>query len=201
MTSSIFAVSKPSSVGAAYCVIFSGVVAALQIGKLPPALPELSQTLGLSLMQAGFLLSLVQLAGMTLALAVGLSADGLGLKRSMLAGLFVLGLASALGATAESAQALMVWRAIEGVGFLWVTLPAPGLIRKLISEQHLRKLLGYWGAYMPAGTAPFGCQSLAGEPGGFCLLFCHGPWPLFCGVWYLPMFFPLRLNRQFTMLL
>ena len=153
MTSSIFAVSKPSSVGAAYCVIFSGVVAALQIGKLPPALPELSQTLGLSLMQAGFLLSLVQLAGMTLALAVGLSADGLGLKRSMLAGLFVLGLASALGATAESAQALMVWRAIEGVGFLWVTLPAPGLIRKLISEQHLRKLLGYWGAYMPAGTA------------------------------------------------
>jgi MFS family permease len=144
---------KPVSLGAAYCVIFSGVVAALQVGKLPPALPELSQTLGLSLMQAGFLLSLVQLAGMTLALAVGLSADGLGLRRSMLAGLAILGLASAMGATAQSVQSLMVWRAIEGFGFLWITLPAPGLIRKLVSEQHLRKLLGYWGAYMPAGTA------------------------------------------------
>jgi MFS family permease len=125
----------------------------LQIGKLPPALPELSQTLGLSLMQSGFLLSLVQLAGMTLALAVGLSADGLGLKRSMLAGLLVLGFASVMGATADSVFSLMVWRALEGVGFLWVTLPAPGLIRKLVSEQHMRKLLGYWGAYMPAGTA------------------------------------------------
>jgi len=141
------------SLGAAYCVIFSGVVAALQIGKLPPALPELSQTLGLSLMQAGFLLSLVQLAGMSLALVVGLSADGFGLKRSMLLGLVILGAASAMGAAAESATSLMVWRAVEGFGFLAVTLPAPGLIRKLVSEYHLRKLLGYWGAYMPAGTA------------------------------------------------
>ncbi len=153
MTVPSLASEKHAALGAPYCVIFSGVVAALQVGKLPPALPELSQSLGLSLMQAGFLLSLVQLAGMTLALAVGLSADGLGLKRSMLAGLVILGLASAMGATAQSVAALMVWRAVEGLGFLWITLPAPGLIRKLVSEQHLRKLLGYWGAYMPAGTA------------------------------------------------
>lgn len=142
-----------SSLAAAFVVIASGVVAALQIGKLPPALPSLSESLGLSLMQSGFLLSLVQLAGMSLALAVGLSADGLGLRRSMLAGLILLGLASAMGATANSASELMLWRAIEGFGFLWVTLPAPGLIRKLVSEQQVRKLLGYWGAYMPAGTA------------------------------------------------
>lgn len=153
MTSATLVTSKPASLGAAYGVIFSGVVAALQVGKLPPALPDLSQTLGMSLMQSGFLLSLVQLAGMTLALAVGLSADGLGLKRSMLAGLLILGFASGMGATADSAQSLMLWRALEGVGFLGVTLPAPGLIRKLVSDQQMRKLLGYWGAYMPAGTA------------------------------------------------
>ena len=144
---------KPESAAAAYVLIISGVVAALQIGKLPPALPELSTSLGLSLMQAGFLLSLVQLAGMSLALVVGLSADGIGLRRSMLMGLIVLGLASAMGALAQSAAALMFWRAIEGLGFLWVTLPAPSLIRKRVSEQQVRKLLGYWGAYMPAGTA------------------------------------------------
>ncbi len=142
-----------SSQSAALIVIFAGVVAALQIGKLPPALPELSVSLGMSLMQAGFLLSLVQLAGMSLALAVGLSADGIGLRRSMLMGLLVLGVASAMGSFAQSAASLMLWRALEGLGFLWVTLPAPGLIRKLVSEQQVRKLLGYWGAYMPAGTA------------------------------------------------
>ena len=153
MTSSSVVSERSLSLGASYCVIFSGVVAALQIGKLPPALPELSQALGSSLMEAGCLLSLVQLAGMSLALAVGLSADGFGLKRSMLSGLVILGVASAMGATSESTTSLMVWRAVEGFGFLGVTLPAPGLIRKLVSEQHLRKLLGYWGAYMPAGTA------------------------------------------------
>jgi MFS family permease len=144
---------QPPSQVAAFVVICAGVVAALQIGKLPPALPALSQSLGLSLMQAGFLLSLVQLAGMTLALAMGLSADGFGLRRSMLSGLIILGVASAMGSFAQSAASLMAWRALEGFGFLWVTLPAPGLIRKLVSEQHMRKLLGYWGAYMPAGTA------------------------------------------------
>jgi len=138
---------------AALMVIFAGVVAALQIGKLPPALPALAERLDMTLMQSGFLLSLVQLAGMSLALAVGLSADGIGLRRSMLMGLCVLGVASAMGAFAQSVPELMVWRALEGLGFLCVTLPAPGLIRKLVNAQQLGKLLGYWGAYMPAGTA------------------------------------------------
>ena len=142
-----------ASLRAAYVVILSGVVAALQIGKLPPALPELSLTLGLSLMQAGFLLSLIQLAGMTLALAIGLLADGWGLKRSLLTGLFILGLASAMGAWSTTAEGLMLWRAVEGFGFLWVALPAPGLIRRQVQVHQLRQLLGYWGAYMPAGTA------------------------------------------------
>ena len=145
--------SPTASLRAAYVVILSGVVAALQIGKLPPALPELSLALGLSLMQAGFLLSLIQLAGMTLALAVGLLADGFGLKRSLLAGLFILGLASGMGSWATSAEGLMFWRAVEGFGFLWVALPAPGLIRQQVKVHELRQLLGYWGGYMPAGTA------------------------------------------------
>lgn len=37
-------------------VIAAGVVAALHVGKLPPALPALQQVLGVSLVQAGFLL-------------------------------------------------------------------------------------------------------------------------------------------------
>ncbi len=145
--------AQSPSLWAAYVVIFSGVVAALQVGKLPPALPELSQALGLTLTQSGFLLSLIQLAGMTLALAIGLSADGVGLKRSMFVGLLLLGLASAMGAVADSVTALMFWRVVEGFGFLWVALPAPGLIRRQVQAAQLRKLLGYWGAYMPAGTA------------------------------------------------
>lgn len=143
----------PESAVAAYVLILSGVVAALQIGKLPPALPEISQALGMTLTQSGFLLSFIQLAGMTLALAIGMSADTFGAKRSMLLGLFLLGLASAMGSMATGVASLMVWRILEGLGFLFVVLPAPGLIRQHVNALQLRKLLGYWGAYMPAGTA------------------------------------------------
>lgn len=52
-------------------VMAAGVVDALHVGKLPPALPVLRDVLGISLLQAGFMLSLVPLAGMTLDLLTG----------------------------------------------------------------------------------------------------------------------------------
>lgn len=144
---------KHPAVHPALVVIAAGVAAALHVGKLPPALPALSATLGVTLVQAGFLLSLVQLAGMTLGLVVGLSADGLGLKRSMMTGLLLLSGASLLGGWARDAQMLLLLRAVEGLGFLLVSMPAPSLIRHLVSPQRMSGMLGLWGAYMPLGTA------------------------------------------------
>lgn len=134
-------------------VIAAGVCAALHVGKLPPAIPALQQALGLSLVAAGFLLSLVQLAGMALGLAFGAVADALGARRSMLLGLAVLAAASALGGTVGHVALLMALRAIEGFGFLLVVLPAPGLVRRLVAPGRRDAVLGLWGTYMPLATA------------------------------------------------
>jgi CP family cyanate transporter-like MFS transporter len=138
---------------APWVVILTGVVAALHVGKLPPALPFLKDALGVTLIQAGFLLSMVQFAGMTLGLCVGLAADTLGRKRSMLSGLAVLSVASVLGSMAQSPQMLLVLRGAEGLGFLLVVLPAPALIRQIVSTKQLSTMLGVWSAYMPMGAA------------------------------------------------
>lgn len=138
---------------AALVVIAAGVCAALHVGKLPPAIPVLQAALGLSLVQAGFLLSLVQLAGMCTGVAFGVLADGFGLRRSLLTGLGVLALASAAGGLATGPAMLMVLRAAEGFGFLLVVLPAPGLVRRLVPPQRLARAMGLWGAYMPVATA------------------------------------------------
>ncbi len=138
---------------APWIVILSGVVAALHVGKLPPALPFLERALGVTLIQAGFLLSMVQFAGMALGLCVGLAADTLGRKRSMLSGLMVLGAASALGSMARSPQMLLILRGAEGLGVLLVVLPAPALIRQLVTPQQSSTMLGAWGGYMPLGFA------------------------------------------------
>lgn len=144
---------KGHGIHPAHVVIAAGVSAALHVGKLSPALPVLEQALGVTLLQAGFLLSLVQLAGMLLGLAVGLAADGLGLRRSMLSGLLLLSLASILGGWAQDAYMLLSLRAVEGLGFLLVSMPAPSLIRHLVEPKRMSAMLGLWGAYMPLGTA------------------------------------------------
>lgn len=135
-------------------VVAVGVTCALHIGKLPAAIPTLRDALGVSLLQAGFLLSLVQLAGMLAGVFVGLAADRIGPRRVMTAGLCLLGLGSAAGALSMHPGHLLLSRALEGVGFLLAVLPAPGLIRRSVHEpRSLSRALGWWGAYMPLGTA------------------------------------------------
>lgn len=146
---------------ATLAVLFAGVSAALHLGKLPPAVSALQASLGIGLVEAGFLLSLVQVAGMALGLLAGLAADTIGLRRSMLIGLATLTLASALGgavgvaglAVADAVHALLGLRALEGLGFLLVVMPAPALIRATAPPDREKSALGWWGAYMPLGVA------------------------------------------------
>jgi MFS family permease len=94
------------------------------------------------------------MAGMVLGLVVGLAADRLGPRRVMLAGLVLLALGSALGAWAPGVEALLWTRALEGLGFLLAVLPAPALLRQRVAHPPtLSRALGWWGAYMPFGTA------------------------------------------------
>ena len=141
------------SVDRAFLVFAAGVTAAIHVGKLPPALPVLQAELGMTLVQGGFLLSMVQLAAVGLGLAVGLAADGLGLRRVMAGGLVLLAVASALGGLVRDPMALLALRAVEGLGFLFAATAGPSLIRRLVPPALLPSRLGLWGAYMPLGTS------------------------------------------------
>lgn len=147
------AITKPYSYRVAYFVVLAGVCAALHVWKLPPALPALQQELGLNLVESSFLLSLVQVAGMLFGLIAGLVAVKMGLRRCMLTGLALLGVASAAGATVDTERALLLLRAIEGAGFLMVIIPAPGLIKRLVTSDRLTRVLSIWSTYLPTGTA------------------------------------------------
>lgn len=144
---------KHPLIPAEHLAILVGICAALHVGKLPPALPVLSDAFGLTLVQSGLLLALVQLAAMAAGIFVRLAADGLGLRRSMLGGLAILTVASMLGGFATEAWQLMSLRAMEGFGFLATVLPVPRLLRLLVPPERLRRTLGLWGAFTPAGTA------------------------------------------------
>ena len=144
---------RSNAATAATAILAAGVCAALHVGKLAPALAALQQALGLTLVEAGFLLSAVQGAGMALGVALGALADGIGARRSMLAGLLTLALASAAGGSVAGVPMLMALRVLEGFGFLLVVLPAPGLLRRCVAPERRSAVFGLWGAYMPLATA------------------------------------------------
>ena len=137
----------------AVLVVLAGIVAAMHVGKVAPAIPILRAQLDVSLVQAGWLLSLSQMAGMLTAVFVGMFADGFGLRRSVLWGLVLLGLLSGLAGLTTSAPQLLLMRAIEGVAILMVIVPAPALLRSLVAPDRLSTAMGFWGTFMPTGTA------------------------------------------------
>ncbi len=145
--------TEPPSGLAAALVVAAGIVAAMHVGKVAPAIPVLQAQLGLTLVQAGWLLSLSQMAGMLTAVLIGMVADGIGLRRSLLTGLTLLGLLSLLTGLATSAPQLLVMRAIEGAAILMVIVPAPALLRTLVDPARLSSAMGFWGTFMPTGTA------------------------------------------------
>ncbi|MBP8922053.1 MAG: MFS transporter [Thauera sp.] len=164
--------ARRAGIPPAFIVIIAGMVAALHIGKIPPALPVLRDALGVSLVEAGFLLSMVQMAGMLGGVFIGLAADGFGLRRSMLLGQLVLASASLTGAWATQPVELLVLRALEGLGFLLVVLPVPSLIRQLVPPSRLALHLGLWGTYMATGTS----LVLAGGPVAMAMIGWQGLW-------------------------
>ena len=158
----------------AWIVILSGIVLAMHVGKIPPALPVLQHALNVSLVQAGFLLSAVQLAGMALGVLAGMTADRIGLRRSLLIGQLILATASFAAMAVTQPIGLLLLRALEGVGFLLAALAAPSLIRQLVRPSQLPLYLGLWSTYMGTGIA----LALLGGPLALHWLGWQGWWVL-----------------------
>ncbi|MDI9335885.1 MAG: MFS transporter [Gammaproteobacteria bacterium] len=134
-------------------LIGSGIVAAVHIGKLPPALIVLQKDFAYSLKEAGLLLSIVQLVGMTLGLVLGFFVQYLGLRIGLLLGLAGLGVASFAGAFSSSGWMMLLSRVVEGMGFLLTVISIPPMIRHWAPPEKVHRLMGWWGGYMPIGTA------------------------------------------------
>ena len=134
-------------------VLAAGVVAALHVGKLPPALPAIRDSLQMELVTAGFLVALFQLGSALVGIVGGALADRFGPRRAQVCGLVLLGLASIAGAGAATPAAALAWRAVESVAFIMSVLPGPSLIARAVGPRAISGWLGLWGAYMPIGFA------------------------------------------------
>lgn len=134
-------------------VVITGILAAMHIWKLPAALDYIRADLGINLVAAGALVGVVQIAGGIGGLAASVVAERLGTKNTLLVGMGCAGLASLVGAFAPNTGWLMTTRAIEGIGFILITVVAPGMVRALAPPEKVNGAMGWWGAFQ--GVALF----------------------------------------------
>ncbi|WP_313810548.1 MFS transporter [Glutamicibacter sp.] len=144
--------AQPRTNAAWIIIVASGVVAGLHIWKLAPALPVIQEQLGFSLLFAGTLLGVVQVAGMVGGLAVALLAEVISQRRTLLVGLILLSLGSALGAFSPNAGVLLATRILEGAGVIMSTVMGPGLVRLHAPLKNMNMAVGWWAAYMGMAT-------------------------------------------------
>ena len=102
-----------------------GVLAAGQLGIVPPLVPALQRDLGLSLATAGMTVSIVTLVGAVLGLPAGSWCERIGHGRALAIGILIMATAAALCAAADDASTLLAARGLAGIGYLLVVVAVP----------------------------------------------------------------------------
>ncbi len=158
--------------GAVWAVFFSGLICGAYIGKVPPALPALREDLGLSLVEAGFIATMINVLGGLVGMFAGVFADRYGHKRFALAGLAALAAGGLLGAAAQSYPMLLTSRFIEGFGFILTTVAGVALMTGVTLPADRPRTLSMWSTYMPTG----GGLALVLAPVAIALIGWRGFW-------------------------
>ena len=152
--------------GAVWAVFLGGLICGAYIGKVPPALPALREDLGLSLVETGFIATMINVLGGLVGMFAGVFADRFGHKRFALGGLAAMAAGGLLGALAEGYPLLLASRFLEGFGFILTTVSGVALMTGAAMPLDRSRALSMWSTYMPTGgslalvLAPFAIATI-----------------------------------------
>ena len=135
-----------------FILVGTGIISAFQVGKVPPLLPDIQADLGITLVHAGWVLSIFNIIGLILGTFTGSIADTLGHRRLLLAGLCLQSAGSLAGSFAGSFEMLILFRFVEGMGFLSVIVSTPALIFQTVQAKDFKVAMAVWTCYLPAGV-------------------------------------------------
>jgi cyanate permease len=174
-------------------VLAAGLSIALNVGKVPVALPALRAELGLTLMQAGWVSSMLTTVAVGTAALVGMWVGRVGALRMVLVGLALCATASLVPLVAPAWASLIGARLFEGLGFMLVAVACPALITAASAAQDRRFALGLWSSYMPAGAS----LAMASAPWLLPRTGWRGLWALTAAALLLAAFALWRQRRHF----
>lgn len=133
--------------------VIAGVLVAMQVGKAPPAIPQMRDSLGIGMVSAGWVASIFNLVGALIGIASGVVVDRLGARRVIIIGLSFLIVGGLFGAFSRNGMELIGSRTLAGFGIIAVVVACPRIIVVASCQHHHALVLGIWSAYMPIGIA------------------------------------------------
>jgi len=136
----------------AVLLLFS-IAAPLNQFKVPPIMPLLIESVGLTFGNSGLLMSLYAVTGLILALPSGFILQRAGFRMTGLLAGGSIALGAAIGALSQRTDVLLGSRVVEGVGTSFMAVLAPALIAQWFAPQHRGTAMGVWSAWVPVGAA------------------------------------------------
>jgi len=136
---------------AVWAVFAGGLVAGAYIGKVPPALPVLRIDFGLTLVETGYVATMLNVMGGLVGMFAGVFSDRFGHKRIALGGLALMALGGIVGVLAPGYALLLASRFLEGAGFIMTTVAGVALVAHAAAGADRHRAMALWTCYMPAG--------------------------------------------------
>ncbi len=131
----------------------AGLAAAFTMTKASPAALDLTADLHLSLLQIGWVMSMVALATVLLGVISGRLVQRYGALTILSGGVLILVIAPLTSWHVNDATLLLVERAAEGVGVILVMVAGPALIIALSKPGDMGLSMGVWALWMPVGSS------------------------------------------------
>ncbi|NVJ93383.1 MAG: MFS transporter [Methylocystaceae bacterium] len=130
-----------------------GIVAALYVGKVPPALGLIRNDLDLDLVQSGYVMSVFNALGMILAMLVGTVIDRFNRKVLIISSFVLLSISGVIGSFADSFTLLLISRVFEGSGFISIGVAMPAVVVAVSAPQDRSLAISLWSIFTPTGMA------------------------------------------------
>lgn len=132
-------------------IYLATITAATHLGKSPPALPSIMEELNISLITAGWVVSIVGLMGACGGIGAGLLGDRFGHARLMKFALVAFVIGGSAGAFTETATMLLITRAIEGGAYICAAVASPSLIAGLAADRDRSLAISIYSTSVPMG--------------------------------------------------
>ena len=145
-------VKTPRSAWAVLIVVYiAGLAGPIARMKASPVLPAIIGTLGLNYSEAGWVMSILNLAGFILAIPAGFFVTRFGEKATGLSALAFLFLGSILGAVSQDLPVLLVSRVIEGCGFILYHIAGGTALARVFPKNKMGLVMGIWSTVITIG--------------------------------------------------